>query len=214
MSPAANRWGPTHYEVLGVGSRASQEEIRSAYRRAAREAHPDRHGDASAARMAEINEAWRVLGDADRRRRYDELIADRTGASAAGSSGSAAGSAGGSGGGSSARGGVAPPMPTGDLSRFPWRFFAFIGVAAIAAAVTASIMSEPAPPPPVDGVLRQGDCVTIDPAGGLLTEVRCLQPNDGKVQIVVNFDDQCPTGTVQYREPQGLGWACILPVPA
>ena len=209
MSPAANRSGPTHYDVLGVSRRASQEEIRAAYRRAAREAHPDRHGDASAARMAAVNEAWRVLGDADRRRRYDALVDDAPGAGAPGP-GSAANAT-----GTARRGGTAapPPMPTGDLSRFPWRFFAVVGALALGAAVAASVMSEPTPPPPVDGILRQGDCVTIDAAGGVLTEVRCLQPNDGKVQIVVNFDDQCPTGTEQYREPQGLGWACILPVP-
>jgi hypothetical protein len=105
-------------------------------------------------------------------------------------------------------------MPTGDLSRFPWRFFAVIGVLSIVAVVAASIMSDPVPPPPVDNVLRQGDCVSIDETLGRLTEVACLQPNEGKVQIVVNFDKDCPTGTERYQEPQGMGWACVLRVPA
>lgn len=205
-----SRTTPSHYEILGVSRRATAEEIRTAYRRAAREAHPDRHGDASAARMAEINEAWRVLGDATRRRRYDEQLGDGI-AGAPGSTGSAA--TGGAGRVGARGGGMTAPMPTGDLSRFPWRFFAVIGVLSIAAVVVASIMSEPVPSPPVDNVLRQGDCVSIDETLGVLTEVECLQPNEGKVQNVVNFDRDCPTGTERYREPQGLGWACILRVP-
>jgi hypothetical protein len=211
-----SRSGPSHYEILGVARHASADEIRTAYRRAAREAHPDRHGDASAARMAAINEAWRVLGDATRRRRYDEQLEDGTSAraGAAAGGGAAGGAGGGAGGGGSRVGGASAPMPTGDLSRFPWRFFAVIGVLSIAAVVAASITSEPTPPPPVDNVLRQGDCVSIDETLGVLTEVECLQPNEGKVQIVVNFDNDCPTGTERYREPQGLGWACILRVPS
>lgn len=203
---------PTHYETLGVGRGASAEEIRTAYRRAARDAHPDRHGDASAARMATVNEAWRVLGDPTRRRRYDEEL-DLTVGSGTGSAAFSSASSSRSGGVASPTNAV-PPMPTGDLARFPWRFFAVVGVLAIAVVVGGGMLSDPAPPPAVDNLLRQGDCVDIDESQGLLTEVRCLQPNEGKVQVVVNFDDQCPTGTERYREPQGLGWACILRVPA
>jgi hypothetical protein len=57
---------------------AGADEVRRAYLERAREAHPDRHIDASSAqrttnerRMQEVNEAWRVLGNPRRRRRYD-----------------------------------------------------------------------------------------------------------------------------------------------
>jgi len=75
----------TLYDVLGVVPTASAEELRRAYLSRARESHPDRYVDASAAqrdaaegRMREVNEAWRVLGNARRRRRYDlELMPAR-----------------------------------------------------------------------------------------------------------------------------------------
>ncbi len=57
------------YETLGVDSNADRATIQAAYRRLARAHHPDFGGDDTS--MAELNEAWRVLGDADRRRQYD-----------------------------------------------------------------------------------------------------------------------------------------------
>lgn len=65
----------THYETLGVKSSASPREIKAAFRRAASEAHPDRQGG-DAARMAEINRAYEVLSDVERRKRYDESGVD------------------------------------------------------------------------------------------------------------------------------------------
>ena len=68
----------SHYDVLGVSTRSSGDEVRKAYLDLARRFHPDRYIDASPAQrsaaersMQEINEAWRVLGDPGRRRRYD-----------------------------------------------------------------------------------------------------------------------------------------------
>jgi len=68
----------SHYEVLGVAPSAPHDAIRRAYLERARELHPDRYVDAgpqeraSAQRaMQELNEAWRVLGNEGRRRRYD-----------------------------------------------------------------------------------------------------------------------------------------------
>jgi len=63
------------YEVLGVPPHASAEEIRAAYRRAARRHHPDAGGDPR--RMSDLNAAWRVLGDPVRRARYDRELAAR-----------------------------------------------------------------------------------------------------------------------------------------
>ncbi len=71
-----------HYEELGVTHTATHDEIKRAYHRAARRHHPDAHSLASAAiqdsarrTMVEINAAWAVLGDPDRRREYDAELA-------------------------------------------------------------------------------------------------------------------------------------------
>jgi len=58
-----------YYAILGVPVNASLEEIRRAYHRQAFAAHPDRGG--SHRQMLRINEAWEVLGNADKRREYD-----------------------------------------------------------------------------------------------------------------------------------------------
>ncbi|MBV9355805.1 MAG: DnaJ domain-containing protein [Chloroflexi bacterium] len=58
------------YRVLGVAADASPDEIRSAFRRLARQYHPD-VGAGSSERMAALNRAYAVLGDAERRRQYD-----------------------------------------------------------------------------------------------------------------------------------------------
>jgi molecular chaperone DnaJ len=63
------------YEVLGVSREASGDEVRKAYKQAARTHHPDRNpGDDSAvARFKEITEAYQVLSDDDKRARYDRF---------------------------------------------------------------------------------------------------------------------------------------------
>jgi len=62
------------YRELGVSSDAQPEEIKKAYRKLARELHPDANpGDAKAeARFKSVSEAYGVLGDADKRKQYDE----------------------------------------------------------------------------------------------------------------------------------------------
>jgi curved DNA-binding protein len=64
-----------YYEVLGVSRTASDEEIKKAFRKLARQYHPDVAKDkkAAEARFKEINEAYEVLGDAAKRKKYDEL---------------------------------------------------------------------------------------------------------------------------------------------
>jgi len=65
----------SHYDVLGVAPTASAEEVRAAYRRAARDHHPDAGGDGL--RMQDLNAAWRVLGDPIRRAAYDRQLNGR-----------------------------------------------------------------------------------------------------------------------------------------
>src|SRR5215216_3376539 len=60
-----------YYEVLGVSREASQEEIRTAYRRLAKERHPD-HPSGSAREFSLLQEAHAVLSDPNRRRMHDE----------------------------------------------------------------------------------------------------------------------------------------------
>jgi hypothetical protein len=62
--------GAGHYEVLGVAWDAPPATVRRAYLELARRYHPDRPGG-DAARMRLVNEAWAVVGDADRRAQYD-----------------------------------------------------------------------------------------------------------------------------------------------
>lgn len=63
------------YEILGVSRNASAEEIKSAYRRLAKQYHPDRNrGDKSAeTKFKEVQAAYEVLGDAEKRAQYDRF---------------------------------------------------------------------------------------------------------------------------------------------
>lgn len=85
-----------YYATLGVPKTASAKDIKAAFRRLARKHHPDVNpGDKGAeARFKDVNEAYEVLGDAEKRKKYDELganwrmyeQAERAGAAGAGGS--------------------------------------------------------------------------------------------------------------------------------
>jgi len=69
-----------YYQTLGVAKTASQDEIKSAFRKLARTHHPDmvkpKERAAASEKFKEINEAYEVLGDAEKRHQYDTLGAD------------------------------------------------------------------------------------------------------------------------------------------
>jgi len=62
-----------YYKILGVSRETSHREIQHMYRRKSQLNHPDRGGCGRV--MAEINEAWAVLGDSQKRQHYTTMLA-------------------------------------------------------------------------------------------------------------------------------------------
>ena len=86
-----------YYEVLGVNKNASEEDLKKAFRKAAKSCHPDLHPDdkEAEARFKELNEAYEVLSDPQKRARYDQFGFDDPAASGGGYGGSGFGGFGG-----------------------------------------------------------------------------------------------------------------------
>ena len=201
----------THYDVLGVASDAAPDEIRSAYRRAARQVHPDRvASESDPDAMATVNEAYRVLADPGRRLMYDRSLRN---------TGSAAGAATFDSGGDHDRGDAVADPPVADRptflspagpARVPWKLMAVlaaIGTAAVLLSATRDGSSGPEAP---DGIIRSGSCVEIEPNSDA-REVACDSESGvlRVVEVLVPLDATCPSGTVGHRDRLGLGIACV-----
>ena len=68
---AINNELPDHYKTLGVSKNATQEEIKKKFRELAKKTHPDKTKEDSEAEMAEINKAYEILSDSERKESYD-----------------------------------------------------------------------------------------------------------------------------------------------
>jgi hypothetical protein len=151
--------------------------------------------------MAEVNEAWSVLGDPDRRRRYDADLA-AAGPTTTGSASSR----------SSPR--VAPPqyepvvVTPYQPSRFPWRFMAVMASIGFAFILFGVIVYDPPPLRAPDGILRTGDCVQLTTSLEAV-EVSCGS-HDAVVDRLIPFGQTCPADTEPYRDHQGMGTACVV----
>ena len=98
VEPQREWFDKDYYAVLGVDKKASAKDIQKAYRKLARELHPDANPDDSAAeeRFKEVSSAYDVVGDEEKRTKYDEV---RRLGPAAGGFGGGSGSGGSPGGG-------------------------------------------------------------------------------------------------------------------
>src|SRR5262245_18293653 len=76
----ALRWRDP-YEVLGVSKSTSAADIKSAFRKLAKKLHPDanKHDPKAASRFAELNTAYEIVGDAEKRKAYDRGEIDAEG---------------------------------------------------------------------------------------------------------------------------------------
>ena len=204
----------THYAVLGLHETATAEAIREAYRRLAREFHPDRTQGSAAGgdRMPAINEAYRVLSDPGRRAVYDATLrgsTSRPGTVHGGSASPPGVSTTDDGPGDEAMREWRYKHPEGP-PRIPWRVLSVCTVIAVIGIVVLAQFSEPGEPAGPDGILRAGDCVeTID--NGFVREVGCVGDEDLVVREFVAFDRPCSNGLTAYQDRQGMGRACVAP---
>jgi curved DNA-binding protein CbpA len=181
----------THYEVLGVVPTATQSEIRRAYRALVVRHHPDTGGSSSStATLTQITDAWTVLSDTEKRRKYDRDIH------------------------------VVHAEPKIDVSyvansyapaRFPWRAMLFTMAVGAVVVLLLHALSNPVTPGKPDQLLTSGSCVDITTALSAI-EVSCDGPHQAVVQQLIAYDRTCATGTEPYRDQQGMGLACIVRV--
>ena len=65
---------PNYYDIIGVSNDATPEEIKKKFRELAKKTHPDKTKENSEEKMAELNKAYEVLSDVERREKYDKYL--------------------------------------------------------------------------------------------------------------------------------------------
>ncbi|MCB0962535.1 MAG: J domain-containing protein [Acidimicrobiales bacterium] len=195
---------PSHYQRLGVRPSASTEEIRGAYRTLARRLHPDRQQSATPAeqrlaerRMREVNEAWAVLRDPQRRRAYD---AERTASARRAPAAAAAARR--------PRAEVAVPdedddlvdvlPPMGPVAAGLFRHLPWVVLLVVLGAIFVATAYAGGGDDPATTGTDEPRCVDVAP-GPTTTVVECDGPHE--LEIVVRVDEltQCPEGTQRRR---------------
>lgn len=206
----------SHYDVLGVASDAAPEEIRQAYRQRARDVHPDRQaevfgldhrghegvrdGDGTLRAMQVLNEAWRVLGDRNRRAAYDRLLAEAEATPVA------------------ERWSAVDfddrpfhprgPHPTGAslVRSLPWvAVLVVLGGIFVFTAFAGGSDGAGGSPSASDLV---GSCVQLE-RGGVVNQVPCDGPSDGRVDLVTVRASLCPEGADVVRLASQESWLCL-----
>ena len=217
---------PTLYEILGAPADSTDDELRQAYRRAARRLHPDVNPDTDTDAMLQLNRAWAVLGVPARRRWYDRSLEspDPGGTEPPGEPADGAGSG--------AEGDGDPGVPP--LLRFLRPSVIILAVLVVIFLVTAyagprasdrSPAGSPSTSTPVvpaaggapagslpdgTGAARLvGQCLRLAP--GYDAVVSCSTANDGRVQAVADAAGGCPPATRAYRLTAVAQILCLDP---
>lgn len=187
------------YDILGVSTSATTEQIRASYRKLARQVHPDVGSAAhnSMVTMAEINYAWSVLSDPVRRRDYDNSQREVLSVSTP-----------------HAEPGIGDPIsrlhhPSRlEPARIPWRGMLLAVVIGSVCVLIARGFTDPAPPGVPDQLLEPGSCVVVG-VDRLAIEVSCGGPHEYVVAQFIPLDRVCPSNTETFRDRQGMGIACV-----
>ena len=204
----SNALSDNYFELFGLAPRyrIDKDALEERYRAFQHRVHPDRYASASdqerrvaMQQAAQINEAYRVLGDPARRAVYDASL--RPAASAPQPAASEPASA------------YAAPMHPSHLgpARIPWRSLLVVGIIGVIGVVVLAQFTEPGVPSGPDGILGVGSCVALE-TNGFAREVLCTR--DASVDLVVAalvpFDATCPGRTEPHQDRQGMGIACIM----
>lgn len=184
----------THYQVLGVSTGASTDEIRRAYRERMRASHPDVNKKSAndSQQMTEINLAWKTLSSPQLRRAYDASVFVSNSSSV--SSGTR----------------ITEPVVLYTPARFPWRGMIIASVVGAVLVLIAHAFTSPGVPRPIDQLLSSGSCVIIDSSLSAV-EISCTEPHDAVVEQLITIDRSCPLEMGQFKDRQGMGVACVLP---
>ena len=176
------------HDVLGVNRGASKDEIRVAYRRLARELHPDVKSGSYSDEMAALNQAYQELTSAPPRSSSGTIRASH-GAKNQKSDLSS----------------VAPPMRP---VTFPWRGIIATSVVGAGAIFALSLFAGPDSEGPPDGVIQSGSCVQINDSL-LAVEVSCESEQHQVVTQLVPLDARCGDGSIGFLDRLGMGRVCL-----